>query len=60
MSLKKPLWITRNGENMTNYQKYEAVKDPLKNKSIYPKHEKPELLSKEIQHKIKLIEKAFR
>ena len=34
--------------------------DVTKSKSIFPKHKKSELLSKEIQNKIKLIEKAFR
>ena len=45
---------------MTNYQQYRAVKDSLKNKTIFAEHDKPEELTKEIQNRIKLIEKAFR
>ena len=57
---EKTFLITRNGENMTNLRTYSAVKDPLKSKTIFSKKKNPELLSKEIQHRIKLIEKAFR
>ena len=45
---------------MPEYRTYRAIKDPLKYKTIFPKEKKPELLSKEIQQKLKLIEKAFR
>ena len=44
---------------MPDYRTYRAVKDPLKSKTIFPK-EKKQVLSKEIQQKLKLIEKAFR
>ena len=45
---------------MTNYQKYRAVKNPLKNKTLFAEHNNSEELTKEIQKRLKLIEKAFR
>ena len=50
----------RKGEKMTNYQKYRAVKNPLKNETLFAEHNNSEELTKEIQKRLKLIEKAFR
>ena len=59
---KKEKWVvavekTRSKEEFQAY--LHELFDVTKSKSIFPKHKKSELLSKEIQNKIKLIEKAF-
>ena len=45
---------------MEHYRKYMAVKDPLNSKEKSTEPTKSEALTKEIQKRIKLIEKAFR
>ena len=45
---------------MDHDKKYNATKDPLKTKNKSTEHTKPEVLTKEFEKKIKLIEKAFR
>jgi len=44
---------------MNTYKTYE-IKDPLKSNTKTKELTKSQMLTKEIQHRIKLIEKAFR
>jgi hypothetical protein len=60
---KKEKWVVavEKRRSKEEFQAYlHELFDVTKSKSIFPKHKKSELLSKEIQNKIKLIEKAFR
>ena len=62
-STKKEKWVVavEKRRSKEEFQAYlHELFDVTKSKSIFPKHKKSELLSKEIQNKIKLIEKAFR
>ena len=45
--------------NVCTLKNYETF-NPLKSKKETEENEKPEILTKEIRNKIKLIEKAFR
>ena len=45
---------------MSSYRKFGASIDPLKSEKKPKKKNKNEVLSKEIQYRLKLIEKAFR
>ncbi|MBA7480409.1 hypothetical protein ES707_15863 [subsurface metagenome] len=62
-STKKEKWVVavEKRRSKEDFQTFiYALFDVTKSKSIFSKHKKSELLSKEIQNKIKLIEKAFR